>query len=709
MYCYKSFGQISYISPLESETRFCIMRKSLLLVALSVSTLFSNAQEQALFEAPDTVCVNQPVQLKSNVPNKQSHYWGFCSGYLYNDPTGENLGDVFSFDAPSSIEVGRDDDGNYYGFVTSRGTSGAPARFTRLDYGESLDNTPTITDFGTMDDILPENPNSMHLVRDLVDSNWYIFLTAGTTPSTSNFARIDFGNSLGNTPNIVSFGNIDNKLADPTGIFVAKAEENGNWYGFAFNRASNNFLRFDFGDNISLTPSVVNINTVGDPFSRPNNIAPIKENGKWYFFVTNENNLVNRLDMDSLTNPTPTSNDISGVFNTTLDVPTGITFVKDCDRIHGFIVNRGSHDVLRLEMNDVEGPYTFTNFNNIGGTLSPTDISRVIRDRDNVYAFIPNQSDQTLTQVKFAQCTRTNITSSLSSTPPPYRYDTAGLYNLYYAVNEGMPDAQVMCKQIRVLAIPPMIVTPDTIICQGDTATLQVLSINARSFTWSPNYNISNISKNLVKVWPEYTNRYRVRMPFPFGSCVVDTSINVEVRKVEADAGPDRSIADGASTILGGPNTDNNDHSYLRVWSPNQYIDDIYSDHPVVRPPSDFTYYITVTDTSTDLLPKQCSVTDTVIVFVSCDDMNLPNAFMPESTGPRARFGLLNSQIIKLDRFNIYDRWGKQVFTTTDPTKQWDGNINGEKAAVGVYVWEAVGFCSSGKLIQKTGNVTLIR
>ncbi len=89
--------------------------------------------------------------------------------------------------------------------------------------------------------------------------------------------------------------------------------------------------------------------------------------------------------------------------------------------------------------------------------------------------------------------------------------------------------------------------------------------------------------------------------------------------------------------------------------------------------------------------------------------MNLPNAFMPESNGARAKFGLINRQIAKLDKFNIYDRWGKLVFSTTDITKQWDGMISGEKAAVGVYVWEVDAFCLSGKRINKTGNVTLIR
>lgn len=701
-FCYKNFEQFRYISPLESETLFNIMRKSLLSVVFLMASL-SSVIAQDLFKAPDSVCVNQSIQLISNVPGKQSHYWGFCSGYMYNDATGLNIGDTYGLDGPSGIEVAKNDDGNYYGFVINAGNN----TFTRLNFGTSLANTPTVTNFGTMDGIFPVEVNSMYMVRDSSDGRWYLFITGGIVAGTSSLSRIDFGKSLANTPNIVNFGNLENKMIYPTGVFVAK--NGNNWHGFFVNRIANQIMRFDMGTNISLTPTITKITPVDTTqISGPTDIGAIKEkDGKWYFFMTNGGDgTVVRIDMDSLTNVNPEITLISNPLPN-LTVPFSITLVRDCGQIHAFITDFASHDVIRMEMNDVKGPYTGTKMDALSPTLlSPTGISKVVRDRDNVYAFITNQADKSISQMKFAQCTRTNIRYSLTNKPPEYRYDTSGLFNVYYAVNEGLPDMEVQCKLIRVLPIPALIILPpDTTICQGDTAFVRMISINAISYSWTPNYNISSPDKNEIKVWPEYSTRYNVRMPFPLGTCVVDTYVTVNVIKLKADAGPNRTIADGATTLLGGPGT-TKESNHFRVWSPNQYIDDVYSDNPVVRPPHDFTYYLAVYDTNR---LYKCVDIDTVVIYVDCEDLHLPNAFMPESGGSRAQFGLKNRQLVKLDKFSIYDRWGKQVFTTTDPTKQWDGNIGGEKAAVGVYVWEVDGFCSSGKRLNKTGNVTLIR
>ncbi|MCB0697334.1 MAG: hypothetical protein KDC07_08215, partial [Chitinophagaceae bacterium] len=611
------------------------MRKSLLLVVFLIASLVSsvNAQEE-LFKAPDSVCEKQLIQLLSNVPDKQSHYWGFCSGYLYKDPTGVNLGDTFKLDLPAGIEVAKDDDGNYYGFAINAGNNS----FLRMDFGTDLSSIPTITDFGNMDGIFPDEVNSLYLVRDLADKRWYIFLTSGQTAATSALSRIDFGKSLSNTPNIVNFGNLENKLNYPTGVFVAK--EGDKWYGFYCNFNGSQLMRFDLDSNISLTPTIKEILPVTPALlSGPTDIGAIIDGGKWYFFITNANaNSVSRVDMDKLTNETP---NITVVSNSIPDLksPSAITLLKDCGKIHGIITNAGSHDVVRLEMGDVNGPYNGTNFGNIGSTLSPVGISRVIRDRDNVYAFIVNQANNSLTRIKFEQCDNASIQYSLTNKPPKYSYDTAGFYNVYYAVNEGLPDMQVQCKQITVLPTPALILLPpDTTICQGDTARLRMVSINAISYSWTPNYNISGASKNEIKVWPEYTTQYNVRMPFPLGTCVVDTHITVNVIKLQADAGPDRTIKDGASTLLGGPNTSQG-LNHLRRWVPDQYIDDIYSDNPMVRPPHDFTYYLVVTDTGSKY---KCASIDTVVVYVECGDVNLPNAFMPESNGARAKFGLLN-------------------------------------------------------------------
>ncbi len=679
------------------------MRKSLLLVVFLVSVCGSVLAQgvQDLFEAPDTVCANQPVKLMSNVPGAKSHYWGFCSGYLYNYPKGENIGSTFDLDGPGGIEIAKDDDNNYYGFIIN--TTGKT--FTRLNFGKSLDNIPTSTDFGTMDGIFPDEATSMYLVRDEADDHWYIFVTGGTTPTTSTLSRIDFGKSLSNTPNIVNFGNLENKLFAPRGVFVTKNDDK--WYGFLVNSGDNKILRFNLDSNISLTPTITEVTELVPTLAGPTDIGPLVDNGKWYFFITNGGNgTITLVEMDSLVNTAPASNVLTGNFPT-LSFPSNITLVRDCGQIHAYVTNGASHDLIKINMPAVDGPYTGIDYSNIGQILGPNGMSKVIRDRDDVFIYITNQADNSVTKVKFEACTRTNIKYSLTNTPPEYRYDTAGLYNVYYAINEGMPDMQVQCKQIRVLPIPAIFLFPeDTTICQGDTLNIRVVSVNAISTTWTPNYNISSTDKLEIKVWPEYTTDYRIRMPFPLGTCIVDTFVSVNVKKVKADAGPDRTIADGASTMIGGPNTIQGS-SYIKRWIPEQYINDVYSDFPIVRPPHDFTYYLVVSDTLNPF--KVCTDIDTVVVLVGCENINLPNAFMPESNGARAQFGLLNRQIAKLDKFNIFDRWGKLVFTTNDPTKQWDGTINGEKAAVGVYVWEVDGFCLSGKRINTTGNVMLIR
>lgn len=702
-FCYKIFGQFSYISPLESETRFSIMRKSLLLVVFFASVFSSVFAQDGgdLFEAPDTVCANQPIQLLSNVPGEKSHYWGFCSGYLFNAPTGENLGAGFNLDGPTGIEVAKDDDSNYYAFIINV----TDRSFTRLSFGKSLENTPTATSFGDMDGIFPAEVNAMHLVRDPSDNHWYIFVTAGATQATSSLSRIDFGKSLANTPNIVNFGNLENKLFIPRGMYVAK--EGKNWYGFLVNSGDNKLLRFNLDSNISLTPTITEVVPGLPLLSAPTDIGPLIDGGKLYFFITNGGNAtISLIEMDSLLNLTPVINPVTGSLPD-MTFPANITLLRDCDEIHAYVTDGASHDLFKINMPAVKGPYTGIDYSNIGGLLSPLGMSRVIRDRDNVYIYITNQADNTVSRVKFGACTRSDIKYSLTNKPPQYRYDTAGLYNVYYAVNEGMPDMKVQCKQIRVLPIPQVFLFPtDTTICQGDTLAIRVVSVNALSTTWTPNYNISSTDKLEIKVWPEFSTDYRIKLPFPLGTCIVDTFVSVTVKKVKADAGPDRTIADGASTMVGGPNTIRGEN-FLRRWIPDQYIDDVYAEFPIVRPPHDFTYYLVVSDTLNPF--NVCTDIDTVVIRVGCENINLPNAFMPESNGARAQFGLLNRQIAKLDKFNIFDRWGKMVFTTDDPTKQWDGTINGEKAAVGVYVWEVDGFCLSGKRVNMTGNVMLIR
>ena len=695
------------------------MKKCLLFLAILLVSQLNKLDAQTLFSGPDTVCINQPVKLKTDSLNRRSYYWGFCSGSLNEIPTwvppvGTNLGNNFKFHLPDNIDI-VEDSGTYYGFVVNTQTT----EFLRLNFGNSLNNIPTVDDFGNLTNGLPLNPTSLFILKDTFSHNWYIFVSGGLTAATSQLGRIDFGPHLSNMhPNIANFGNYAGVLNGPKGVFVGEGP-NGHWYGYLVNHNTNELIHLDFSFNVSNTPLMANLGN-GYNLSFPSDLAAINYNGLWYMFVTNEgNNTVTRLDIGAdidtaiivssvlkgpSTDPSPTT------FNFRINAPSSITVTRDCGSLFAYVTDSTSSQLIGIQMFVQQAPnastYSAVDYNNVGAMNLPAGISSIIREGDNLYGFISNSGDSSLTKIVFQQCTNASIPSYTEVNPPLYSYNATGVYNVYFVIDQGLPTMQVECKTITVIAPPPIYMNNDTSICEGDTIKLHVISNMADSIKWSTGYNIDTtfLYRDSVKVWPDYTNSYGVTLYYPFG-CIVDTAVKVNVIKVHADAGPDRYIGDGASTTLGGPNTTLG--YYLYQWTPYQYLSDSTVPYPVANPPYDFTYYFKVTGVGDGF---QCSATDTVVVHVTCADIVLPNAFAPSSNNSAtAKFGILNKEISKLNYFRIYDRWGELVFETSDPQQGWDGTYNGQPAPVDVYVWVVDAFCQNKLEIKKAGNVTLLR
>ncbi len=90
----------------------------------------------------------------------------------------------------------------------------------------------------------------------------------------------------------------------------------------------------------------------------------------------------------------------------------------------------------------------------------------------------------------------------------------------------------------------------------------------------------------------------------------------------------------------------------------------------------------------------------------------LPNAFTPN-------FDDLNDEFVGVGIFDgmrnfqmqIFNRWGEQIFETTDPNIGWNGkkNNSGELSPSGVYVYQASFFNPRGQLIELRGYATLIK
>ena len=59
--------------------------------------------------------------------------------------------------------------------------------------------------------------------------------------------------------------------------------------------------------------------------------------------------------------------------------------------------------------------------------------------------------------------------------------------------------------------------------------------------------------------------------------------------------------------------------------------------------------------------------------------------------------------------FTVYNRWGEQIFSTTDPNIGWNGHFQGKMCKQDVYVWRVAAVFLDGTSVEQAGDVTLIR
>ena len=73
-------------------------------------------------------------------------------------------------------------------------------------------------------------------------------------------------------------------------------------------------------------------------------------------------------------------------------------------------------------------------------------------------------------------------------------------------------------------------------------------------------------------------------------------------------------------------------------------------------------------------------------VSVSESMLTVPNTFTPNGDGANDEFRVVYRSIKEFHIW-VYNRWGKLVYKSNDPSKGWDGNINGRPASAGAYYY----------------------
>ncbi len=141
------------------------------------------------------------------------------------------------------------------------------------------------------------------------------------------------------------------------------------------------------------------------------------------------------------------------------------------------------------------------------------------------------------------------------------------------------------------------------------------------------------------------------------------------------------------------------------IWTPATGLNCNDCVSPIANPIIITTYNVVVTDSD------GCIGTATVVVDVISDENStfIPTAFTPNADNLNDVLFVRSPKLIGLE-LHIYDRWGNEVFTTTDPNIGWDGtDTKGNEVDVGIYVYYAIVTFDNGKSKTLKGNVGVIR
>jgi len=249
---------------------------------------------------------------------------------------------------------------------------------------------------------------------------------------------------------------------------------------------------------------------------------------------------------------------------------------------------------------------------------------------------------------------------------------------------------------------------PDSLsLCLGEETVLTYNPNMASDFEieWSPTDFTDAIGTSIV-ISPSETTTYSVIYTNADG-CRDTTSIDIAVggfpQQPEATTSLDE-ICLQESVNLDIINISGNE---TIVWTPSSTLDDAAAADPIATPTETTTYGVLVTD---DLGCTSETSVEVRVIQPTCteSDVFIPNMFTPNADMLNDIFKP-ESNFIESMTLVVYDRWGEEVFSTTDINGGWDGTYLGEELTPDVYGYYFTAVCINGFTYEKQGNVTLMK
>jgi gliding motility-associated-like protein len=269
-----------------------------------------------------------------------------------------------------------------------------------------------------------------------------------------------------------------------------------------------------------------------------------------------------------------------------------------------------------------------------------------------------------------------------NSINPTFNATTTGTYWIQVTNSCGVSGDTI---DLTFNVTPTVSLGNDSTLCAGATVNYDVTTAGA-TYQWQNNSTQSTFTVST-------SGTYWVEVDI--AGCTDADTVNIQYYNLNiAHLGIDTTLCDGETIIL---DATSSNATYL--WQDN-------STNP--------TYTVTAPGDYGVLVLTPCgNFTDSVrIEYQNCEcHLYIPNAFTPNLDELNQYYSPVTVCNMRTYRFVIFDRWGKEIFATEDPTAKWDGSNNGIPYPIGVYAYHLEFEYNIPHSLHETriGHVNLLR
>jgi gliding motility-associated-like protein len=252
--------------------------------------------------------------------------------------------------------------------------------------------------------------------------------------------------------------------------------------------------------------------------------------------------------------------------------------------------------------------------------------------------------------------------------------------------------------RINVLPVPQLVFNHIDSACQGEPVQLSVSG--AIAYQWDFDASLSAFDISNPVATPAVSRFYYVNAVDANGCKTRDSTFVNVVPLPMVNAGNDTLVWRDTPAYLDG-STD----AQVFSWSPTDYLDNVHALFTRADIPKTQSYVLFAQN------DFGCVNRDTILITIEKRTfLMLPTGFSPNGDGVNDVFRIVRYlNILRLKDFSVFNRWGEQVFTTTDINEGWDGNYKNLPQELGVYVWQVVAETKDSEEVVRKGNVTLVR